>query len=48
MKRILALALTFTFLLTMTACGQTQQEYPKVDLLTNSFFSSSIDAYFLK
>lgn len=28
MKRILALALTFTFLLTMTACGQTPQEAP--------------------
>ena len=24
------------------------REYPKVDLLTNSLFSSSIDAYFLK
>ena len=42
MKRILALALTFTFLLTMTACGQTQQETPSASESVE--FSSSVES----
>ena len=41
MKRILSLALTFTFLLTMTACGQTQQETPSASESVES--SSSVE-----
>ena len=42
MKRILTLALTFTFLLTMTACGQTQQETPSASESVES--SSSVES----